>query len=133
MSAAEVGLNVVNAIESGKYTFVLVNFANPDMTGHTGIIDAAIKGVQAADAALAKIMVAAEKMGFSVLVTADHCNREEVAHSPKQPTIPGTRSRARVMPHPSLASAPMAWCRAQTTAITWCRLFWPASTDPPNC
>ncbi len=93
MSAAEVGLNVVNAIESGKYTFVLVNFANPDMTGHTGIIDAAIKGVQAADAALAKIMVAAEKMGFSVLVTADHGNCEEMLISPEAANDPRNKEQ----------------------------------------
>lgn len=78
MSAPEVSQNVIDAIESGKFAFVLVNFANPDMTGHTGMLDAAIQGVQAADRALQQVLCAAEAQGFSVLVTADHGNAEEM-------------------------------------------------------
>jgi 2,3-bisphosphoglycerate-independent phosphoglycerate mutase len=68
----------VEALGSGRFRFVLVNFANPDMLGHTGIFDAAVKGVQATDAALREVVAAAEKAGFAVLVTADHGNVEEM-------------------------------------------------------
>jgi 2,3-bisphosphoglycerate-independent phosphoglycerate mutase len=78
MSAPEVTRNVVDALGSGRFKFVLVNFANPDMLGHTGIFDAAVKGVQATDAALREVVSAAEKAGFAVLVTADHGNVEEM-------------------------------------------------------
>jgi 2,3-bisphosphoglycerate-independent phosphoglycerate mutase len=93
MSAAEVSKHVVSAIESGKYAFVLVNFANPDMTGHTGIIEAAIKGVQATDAALAKIVKAAEARGCAVLVTADHGNCEEMLISPEAANDPSNQEK----------------------------------------
>ena len=93
MSAPEVAPHVVGAIESGKYAFVLVNFANPDMTGHTGIIEAAIKGVQAADAALAKIIKAAEAKGCAVLVTADHGNCEEMLISAEAANDPSNQEK----------------------------------------
>lgn len=104
MSAAEVGANVVSAIESGKYAFVLVNFANPDMTGHTGIIEAAVKGVQATDAALAKIVKAAEGEGFALLVTADHGNCEEMLISPEAANDPNNREQGAIYAAPKLAA-----------------------------
>jgi 2,3-bisphosphoglycerate-independent phosphoglycerate mutase len=76
MSAKAVADSVEEAIRSGKYDFVLVNFANPDMVGHTGVLDAAIHAVEAVDQGLAKIVGAARAMGGVVLVTADHGNCE---------------------------------------------------------
>jgi len=76
MSAAAVAQAVVAAITSRKYDFVLVNFANPDMVGHTGVLDAAIHAVEAVDAALGTIVDAARAQGGAVLVTADHGNCE---------------------------------------------------------
>jgi 2,3-bisphosphoglycerate-independent phosphoglycerate mutase len=76
MSAAAVATSVEEAIRSGKYDFVLVNFANPDMVGHTGVLDAAIHAVEAVDAGVGKIVDAARAMGGAVLVTADHGNCE---------------------------------------------------------
>ncbi len=78
MSAPEVARGVADAIAGGRYPFVLVNFANPDMLGHTGIFEAAVKGVQATDAALREVVTAAEKAGYAVLITADHGNVEEM-------------------------------------------------------
>ncbi|MEE9312027.1 MAG: 2,3-bisphosphoglycerate-independent phosphoglycerate mutase, partial [Planctomycetota bacterium] len=56
----------------------LVNFANPDMTGHTGIMEAAIAGIKAADAGLKTVLEAATEAGYAVLVTADHGNADEM-------------------------------------------------------
>jgi 2,3-bisphosphoglycerate-independent phosphoglycerate mutase len=78
MSAPEVARAVADALRSGRYSFVLVNFANPDMLGHTGDFDAAVKGVQATDNALQEVVTAAEQAGYAVLVTADHGNAEEM-------------------------------------------------------
>jgi len=78
MSAGEVTDKVETAIRSGRFDFVLVNYANPDMTGHTGVFEAAVKGVQAVDAGLKRIVAAAQEKGFAVLVTADHGNVEEM-------------------------------------------------------
>jgi 2,3-bisphosphoglycerate-independent phosphoglycerate mutase len=76
MAARGVAEAVVGAILSGKYDFVLVNFANPDMIGHTGVLDAAIQAVEVVDEGVGNIVAAARKMGGAVLITADHGNCE---------------------------------------------------------
>jgi 2,3-bisphosphoglycerate-independent phosphoglycerate mutase len=76
MSAAAVTQAVTEAIRSARYDFVLVNFANPDMVGHTGSLDAAIRAVEAVDAGVGAIIDAARAVGGAVLVTADHGNCE---------------------------------------------------------
>jgi 2,3-bisphosphoglycerate-independent phosphoglycerate mutase len=76
MSAAGVAQAVVEAINSDKYDFVVVNFANPDMVGHTGVLDAAIHAVEAVDVGVGQIVEAARARGGAVIVTADHGNCE---------------------------------------------------------
>jgi 2,3-bisphosphoglycerate-independent phosphoglycerate mutase len=76
MSARAVTDAVVAAIESGKFDFVLVNFANPDMVGHTGVLDAAIRAVEAVDEGVGRIADATLAKGGCLLVTADHGNCE---------------------------------------------------------
>jgi 2,3-bisphosphoglycerate-independent phosphoglycerate mutase len=76
MSAAGVTDKLCPAIESGTYDFVLVNFANPDMVGHTGSLPAAIRAVEAVDSCLARVLVSARAVGARVIVTADHGNCE---------------------------------------------------------
>jgi 2,3-bisphosphoglycerate-independent phosphoglycerate mutase len=76
MSAAAVAQTVTEAIRGGKYDFILVNFANPDMVGHTGVLDAAIHAVEAVDAGVGQIVEAARAAGGAVLITADHGNCE---------------------------------------------------------
>ncbi len=76
MSAKGVGDAVVAAIESNRFDFVLVNFANPDMVGHTGVLDAAIHAVEAVDAQVGRIVDAARAKHGAIFVTADHGNCE---------------------------------------------------------
>ena len=76
MSAAGVADAVVAAIESDRFDFVLVNFANPDMVGHTGMLDAAIHAVQAVDVGVGRIADAVRARGGALIVTADHGNCE---------------------------------------------------------
>lgn len=76
MSAFEVTDKVVAAIESGKFDMIILNFANPDMVGHTGVLEAAEKAVQTVDACLARIVEAINKVKGHLLVTADHGNSE---------------------------------------------------------
>ena len=77
MSAPEVADQLVGAIERG-YDLIVVNFANPDMVGHTGILDAAIKAVEAVDHGLSRAVAALEKVGGAMIVTADHGNCEQM-------------------------------------------------------
>jgi len=79
MSARGVADAVIDGIRGGQYHFILVNFANPDMVGHTGVIPAAVKAVEAVDACLADILKAVgEHPEWVALVTADHGNCEKM-------------------------------------------------------
>ncbi len=75
MSAPEVGDKLVEAIEA-RYDLIVVNFANPDMVGHTGDLQAAIKAVETVDTQLGRAVEALAKVGGAVIVTADHGNCE---------------------------------------------------------
>ena len=78
MSAPEVTDKLVEAIGSGKYDLIVVNYANSDMVGHTGILAAAVKAIEAVDKALGRLMEAVKKAGGVMLVTADHGNAEQM-------------------------------------------------------
>ena len=78
MSAREVTDNVVQAIESNGFDLIILNFANPDMVGHTGSLEAAVKAVETVDLCLARVLAALDRMGGAVLVTADHGNCEKM-------------------------------------------------------
>ena len=78
MSAPEVTDKLVEAIGSGKFDLIVVNYANTDMVGHSGILSAAVKAVEAVDAALGRLMAAIGKAGGVMLVTADHGNAEQM-------------------------------------------------------
>ena len=75
MSAAGVAAEVVERLPQG-HGFCVVNFANPDMVGHTGVIPAVVRAVEAADAALGEVVRATDALGGVCLVTADHGNAE---------------------------------------------------------
>jgi len=76
MSAPEVAGQLVAAIESQDYDLIIVNFANPDMVGHTGVLEAAIAACEAVDHCLASALKATQSAGGVMLVTADHGNCE---------------------------------------------------------
>ncbi|HEY0182753.1 MAG TPA: 2,3-bisphosphoglycerate-independent phosphoglycerate mutase [Rhodopila sp.] len=76
MSAPELTDKAVAAIDSKKYDLIVLNFANPDMVGHTGILAAAIKAVETVDTGLGRIAEAIKRQGGALLVTADHGNCE---------------------------------------------------------
>ncbi len=107
MSGPEVAERVVQAVEKDGYGFVVVNFANPDMVGHTGVIPAVVRAVEAADECLGRVVGAVERAGGVSLVIADHGNAETLlqedgvsphtAHTtnlvPVILTLPGARLR----------------------------------------
>jgi 2,3-bisphosphoglycerate-independent phosphoglycerate mutase len=76
MSATEVTDRLVEAIASGDYDFIFVNYANPDMVGHTGILPAAIEAIATVDRCLGRIEEAVRDTGGALLITADHGNAE---------------------------------------------------------
>ena len=107
MSAPEVTDKLVAAIEAGTYDFILVNYANGDMVGHTGDFDAAVKAVEAVDQCLARLEKAVVAAGGTLLITADHGNVElmrDYAHN--QPHTAHTTNLV-----PLIMVNPPAWAR----------------------
>lgn len=98
MSAPELTDKVVTAIDSRKYDLIVLNYANPDMVGHTGSLSAAIKAVETVDAGLGRIAEAVTKQGGALLVTADHGNCELM----KDPETGGPHTAHTLNPVPVL-------------------------------
>ena len=80
MSAPDVCENVLKAVNDSKYQFILVNFANPDMVGHTGVVEAAVKACHVVDECVGKIAEECKKNGVIMLLTADHGNSETMVN-----------------------------------------------------
>ena len=78
MSANSVCDKLVDAIESDKYDVIIINFANPDMVGHTGIMDAAIKAVETVDHCVERAVEAVKKVDGTMFICADHGNAEQL-------------------------------------------------------
>ena len=85
MSAAEVTDKCVERIESGAYDVIILNFANCDMVGHTGVYDAAVKAVETVDSCVGRVVDATLKMGGIAMITADHGNAEQMAEPDGSP------------------------------------------------
>jgi 2,3-bisphosphoglycerate-independent phosphoglycerate mutase len=98
MSAPELTAKAVEAIDSGKYDLIVLNFANPDMVGHTGILSAAIKAVETVDTGLGHIAEAIRRQGGALLITADHGNCELM----KDPETGGPHTAHTTNPVPVL-------------------------------
>ena len=78
MSAPEVTDKLVAAIESGHYDAIICNYANPDMVGHTGSFEAAVKAIEVIDHCLGRLVATAQKTGTELIITADHGNAEQM-------------------------------------------------------
>jgi 2,3-bisphosphoglycerate-independent phosphoglycerate mutase len=98
MSAPELTDKAVAAIEGGKYDLIILNFANPDMVGHTGSLPAAIRAVETVDTGLGRIAKAVQSQGGALLVTADHGNCELM----KDPATGGPHTAHTTSPVPVL-------------------------------
>lgn len=85
MSAYEVTDKCVDAIKSGKYDVIILNFANCDMVGHTGVFDAAVKAVEAVDTCVGKVTDAIAEMNGVALITADHGNADKMYENDGSP------------------------------------------------
>jgi 2,3-bisphosphoglycerate-independent phosphoglycerate mutase len=106
MSAPEVAERVVQAIEQDGYGFIVVNFANPDMVGHTGVIPAVVRAVETTDECLGRVVEAVERAGGVSLVIADHGNAEKLIQEDGSPHTAHTTN-----PVPVILTAPGARLR----------------------
>ncbi len=85
MSAPEVADKLVAAIETGKFDFIALNFANGDMVGHTGVYDAIIKAVKTVDGCVRRVVDAARGAGYEVVIIADHGNADHALNPDGSP------------------------------------------------
>ena len=86
MKSKEITESMLKAMESKKYDFLRCNFPNGDMVGHTGVMEAVVKSMEALDEGLAKILEAADRLGYTVLITADHGNADQMTETKKGKT-----------------------------------------------
>lgn len=96
MSAPELGRRVAEAIEEKNYNLVIVNFANPDMVGHTGVFEAAVAAVEAADKAASVVFESARANDYSVQIIADHGNADKMIN---EDGSPHTAHTTALVPH----------------------------------
>lgn len=80
MSALEVTKKIIGSLDAAKHDFYIINFANPDMVGHTGNLESSIKAVEAADSALKQVVEKINSLGGQAFVVGDHGNAEELLH-----------------------------------------------------
>jgi 2,3-bisphosphoglycerate-independent phosphoglycerate mutase len=92
MSAPQITDKLVEGIGSGDYDFIVVNYANPDMVGHTGVWDAAVQAAEVVDGCLARVVEAVLEAGGALVVTADHGNIEEMRDEAGKPQTKHTTS-----------------------------------------
>jgi 2,3-bisphosphoglycerate-independent phosphoglycerate mutase len=96
MSAPEVAARFCDELETGEHAFAVVNFANPDMVGHSGVIPAVVEAVETTDACLGRVVETVERLGGVALVTADHGNAEQMLEP--DGTSPHTAHTSNLVP-----------------------------------
>jgi 2,3-bisphosphoglycerate-independent phosphoglycerate mutase len=97
MSAYEVTDRLVEQIDAGAHDAIILNFANPDMVGHSGMLEPTIKAVEVVDACLGRIVEALHRQGGSALITADHGNADEVLTEDGLPMTAHTTNKVPVI------------------------------------
>jgi len=98
MKCKEVTAAMIEAMESGKYQFLRCNYPNGDMVGHTGVMDAVVTSMEALDACLAQMLACADKCGYTVLLTADHGNADQMTETKKGKTAVRTAHSLNPVP-----------------------------------
>lgn len=105
MSVDNVATTLSSRISDQKYEFLMNNFAPPDMVGHTGVYEAAVKGVAATDKAIGKVYEACKANGYVLFITADHGNAEEMKTAENTPKTSHTCNEVPLI----MANAPAGW------------------------
>ncbi|TKA77457.1 hypothetical protein B0A55_04770 [Friedmanniomyces simplex] len=113
MSAMAVADRMCERIRDGKYPFVMNNFAPPDMVGHTGVYEAAVEACTETDAAIGKVYECCKESGYTLLVTSDHGNAEEMLTEEKTPKTSHTTNKVPLV----MANAPKGCSLKKTEGV----------------
>ena len=106
MKSREITDHLIAAMESGKYDFLRCNYPNGDMVGHTGVMSAVVTAMECVDASVKRVLEAADRLGYIVLVTADHGNADQMTETKKGKT--SIRTAHSLNPVPFIVYAPDA-------------------------
>ena len=98
MKSKEITEKVVSAMASGKYQFLRCNYPNGDMVGDTGVVEAVVYAMECVDSGLKAILEAADKYGYTVLITADHGNADQMTETKKGKTSVRTAHSLNAVP-----------------------------------
>ena len=135
MSAEEVATRFCDELERDAYSFAIINFANPDMVGHTGVVPAVVKAVETVDTCLGHVVETVERLGGVALVTADHGNAEQLL----EPDGVSPHTAHTSNPVPLIVTDPEARLRADgelkdlvPTALAYLGLTKPLQVDGQN-
>ena len=128
MSAVEVCDKAVAHIESGKYDAIILNFANCDMVGHTGVFEAAVEAVETVDTCVGRVAEAVKKMGGAMFMTADHGNADRMLDTDGSPFTAHTTNPVPfiVYNHPCTLREGGKLCDIAPTMLEWLELPIPA-------
>ncbi|WPH04194.1 phosphoglycerate mutase 2 [Acrodontium crateriforme] len=113
MSAMAVAERMCERIKEGKYEFVMNNFAPPDMVGHTGVYEAAVEACTETDAAIGKVYECCKEQGYTLFITADHGNAEEMLTAEKTPKTSHTLNKVPFV----MANAPEGLSLKKTDGV----------------
>lgn len=113
MSAAGVAKQMSKRIKEQKFEFIMNNFAPPDMVGHTGVYEAAIKGVEATDKGIGEIYETCKKENYLLFITSDHGNAEEMKFEDGKPKTSHTTNKVPFI----MANAPKGWSLKKTDGV----------------
>lgn len=137
MSAPQVTIKTVDAIVSGKYDMIILNFANCDMVGHTGVFDAAVQAVETVDYSVGEVYRAAMENGYTMLLTADHGNAEKMIDTDGGPFTAHTTNPVRFIyidkdRRPRLKNN-MALCNVAPAMLNVLGIPLPPEMETPIC
>ena len=113
MSAMKVAEKMAERIGEDKFDFVMNNFAPPDMVGHTGVYEAAVEGCTETDAAIGMVYETCKKEGYTLFITADHGNAEEMLTEEKTPKTSHTTNKVPFV----MANAPEGYSLKKTDGV----------------
>lgn len=125
MNAAGITREGIKAIQKGVYDFILINYANPDLVGHSGRLAAVKKAMKFLDTCLARVIPAAQKAGYHIVLTSDHGNAEEMTYSDGSPKPSHTLNRVPcwiISPEYKVKKRYGELCRIAPTVLTMMNL-----------
>ncbi len=119
MKADEITDALIDAMETGRFQFLRVNYPNGDMVGHTGVLEAAVAAIEAVDQNLDRLLARADELGYTVMVTADHGNCDQMIEIDKKTGAAKKNTEGKFIPKTSHTLSPVPFLLTGKDADSW--------------